>query len=271
MYFFRTFKSESRNVVMASEKEERFMFNTGTPKLIGFYRMASSHASRAFGVDFYRSLFTVQLTIMFVFICVLAVHVVYARNDVNNATHYLIIVVPYTLSAAQLHCVYANSDRIWNCVRLTSSDNLAYGRHDGRILGAGKTRSKFYSLFFVVSWIAASSGWWLSPFAANSFYFEMAAGNGTSRRYRFNVLNLVLPVTDKFYNDHYAYYYAIECLSTMVSSHGTLLFETLLIMMGVTIAYQLKTIANSYGHFTVAHAPSISRLRPTIQLLLTSG
>ncbi|KAF0758873.1 Odorant receptor [Aphis craccivora] len=66
-------------------------------------------------------------------------------------------------------------------------------------------------------------------------------------------MNFVYPATDQFYNDNFMIYYCIEFVFLILWCHSTMNFDVLFLSMNITFKYQLKTIANSFSTFNIAH------------------
>eukprot|EP00102_Acyrthosiphon_pisum_P023960 XP_016661170.1 PREDICTED: odorant receptor 46a-like isoform X2 [Acyrthosiphon pisum] len=99
---------------------------------------------------------------------------------------------------------------------------------------------------YVVLWIVVFIAWILTPFIVQNSYLRVEARNMTYH-YRTNILNLVYPAPDKFYNANFIMYYNIELTISIVWAHSTIIFDILLISMCITIEYYLKTIANTFS------------------------
>jgi len=113
------------------------------------------------------------------------------------------------------------------------------------MLEIGQKKLKSFLTLSIVVWTAAYVGWMLAPFIMQNSYLRVEAGN-VIYHYRTSILNLVYPMTDKFYNDNYITFYTIEFTTLIAGAHSTFMFDILLISMCVTMSSYLKTIANSF-------------------------
>lgn len=237
---------------MKSKEENDFMISTKIMKIIGFYQIRSINKPKVLKVNFFILLIILNLLIMIIVIILAIINLFYTMNNINNANIYLLIFVSSVLGTCKISCMLTNVDKIWNCIKLTSINNLSYKYHSYQILHIGRDRSKSISKFFIVFWYISMMTWWISPFIVKNQFMHVVTNNHVYY-YRCCIMNFVFPVTDKFYNDNFVYYFVFEVMVTIAWAYGSLLFDVILISMSISFAYQLKTIANSYRNITNAH------------------
>jgi len=152
------------------------------------------------------------------------------------------------LSILKFYYILQNSNTIWNCIQMTSIDDLFYKYYDRRILEEGRSNSKSYSILIMFMWMSLMLLWALAPLFVTN-YFLTIENNNKIYRYRLNILNFAFPATDQFYNDNFMIYYWIEFTIVVLWCYGSMHFDVLLLSMNITFKYQLKTIANSFSTF----------------------
>ncbi|XP_025205093.1 uncharacterized protein LOC112601603 [Melanaphis sacchari] len=89
--------------------------------------------------------------------------------------------------------------------------------------------------------------WIFSPIITKDNYLYIKSKNSTYIQYRYNILNLIFPVSTQFYNDNFNVFYLIEVITLSVYGYSMIIFDFLFISYCITIAFQLKTIASSYS------------------------
>lgn len=237
---------ESKN----KNKNEKYIINKKLLKFIGVYYISSSHPLKLFGYNFVKCIFIVEIVFLILAFFLMFSTMCYCFADINNVLNYFTIVVATTLSIFKHYCIVRNADKIWNYIKLTSVDNLSYRNHSRLILKIGRRRSKLFSVLFIFLWLASITSWILSPSLAKNYYIEISVGDEVYR-YRYNIINLVYPATDKFYNDNYISYYILELFIILNWVRCTIVFDALIIALSTTISCQLKTIAHSYSTIVV--------------------
>lgn len=239
-------------MLINDQYDEDIMIDMKLLKIIGLYQILSSNTVKLFGYNIYRFISVIQLIIYLMALIVIILNLYYYTNDIFGMANYFILVANYLLASVKIYNIIKNADRFWSCIQSTSVKYLSYKYHNNRTLQMGRTKSKLFSMFFIFSWIAGVVGWFLSPYFIRTHKLEVKVNNETYY-YRYGIINLIYPVTDQFYNDHYLSYYIMEMTLGILWCHSTLIFDVLTISICVTLSYQLKTIANSYSSFGDKH------------------
>lgn len=236
---------------MESKNEVQLMINTKLMKMTGLYQLLNPQGFKVFGFNIFKGAAIVYMIGLIITTIVLILNTYYFSNDVNEVIKYLMYLASAVMAFIKLYYLMKHSDTIWRCMRLTSMDSLSYEYHQKQILEVGRSRSKLLTSVFTSLWLFVTACCVYSPFVSKNYYVYLKVGNEI-KNYRYNVLNLVYPVTDKFYNDNFMYYYYTEMIPTMFWGHSTLLFNLLMISMCFTFSYQLKTINNSFSKLDIA-------------------
>jgi len=228
------------------------MINTGLMKITGLYHVLDSRSPKIFGHNVFICMSVVQMSSLLLLTVIFPANIYYFSDDINVVMQYLMLFTSDVLSILKLYVTIVNSDTIWNCIQMTSIDNLSYKYYDRRMLRDGQLKSKSYSILIMFMWMSLMLSWGLIPLFVTNYFLEAQVENEIYR-YRFNILSLVFPVTDQFYNDNFMIYYYIEFVYLMLWCHCTMNFDILLLSMNITFKYQLKTIANSFSTFNITH------------------
>jgi len=75
----------------------------------------------------------------------------------------------------------------------------------------------------------------------------------TYSQYRYNMLNLIFPVSDQFYNNNFIVFYLLESIALIAYGFSMMIFDNLAVSLCITITYQLKSIALSYSTLGYNH------------------
>lgn len=243
------------HVINKTEIVKQFTISVSLLKITGLYQILSPHGLKVYGINIFKCLLAIQITFLGLANVWFGLNMYHNMDGIHTVTYYLILIMSCLSSFFKQAYLIHHSETIWNrCIRLTAIDRLSYyGYHRKHILEIGRTKSISYASLFVFLWIAVVMAWLLSPFLINSSSrMEIRAEHGIYH-YRYNVLNLIFPVNDTFYNDNYPTYYIIESIIVVMWGHGTLIFDVLLISLCITLSYQLKTIVDSYNTIHMPH------------------
>ncbi|XP_022161532.1 uncharacterized protein LOC111027454 [Myzus persicae] len=238
--------------IIVSQNEDNLMINMRLMKKTGFYQLLDSRSLKVFGHNVFKCMSVVQISILLSIAVIFVLNIYYFSDDINTVMMYSMLITSDVLSILKLYYILQNSDTIWNCIQLTSIDDLSYKYHDRRILEEGRLKSKSYSLLIIFMWMYLIISWGMAPLFVTNYFLTVEVNNQI-HRYRFNVLNYVFPATDQFYNDNFVFYYCVELLTLVLWGHCTMNFDILLLSMIITFKYQLKTVANSFSSFDFTH------------------
>lgn len=225
------------------------MIDTKLLEMIGFYEVSSVIV---FGLNLFKIVSIFEILVLTATSSFCFINIFYCLDDINEVTKFSLLIVALVITCCKLYCIVQNVEKIWTCIRLTSIDSLSYKYHSVKTLNMGRTNSKATAIFFLCLRVAVVATWIMSPFCVNGYYVKRRIGNRI-HLYRYNSLNLVFPVTGEFYNDHFTTYYSFESAPFLFWGHANMTFDTLLVLMIITISYQLRTVANSYSTFTAIH------------------
>jgi len=237
---------------MGFEDEKHVMANTLFMKITGLYQLLSPRGSKMYGLNIFRCIAVVQILILLIVQLWLIIHICYYDYGIYQVMQYIMFIVVGFASILKIYYMVRCSSNIWDCIQLTSVHVLSYHYHNRRILEIGRMKSKSFSTIFGYLWLGLTASYLLSPFVLNNLYINVN-GENVIYYYRFNVLNLIFPVNDKFYNEHFATYFFIEATIGIMWGYSMLVVDTILIPMCITFSYQLKTIGDSYSTFGFVH------------------
>jgi len=244
---------------MGLENERHLMANTQLMKISGLYQLLSPHSSKIYGLNIFRCIAVVQIIIHIVVEVWVAIHICYYDCDFHQLIQYLMLFIAGFASTSKIYYTFRYSSIIWDCIQMTSVHVLSYKHPNRQILEIGRAKSKSFSTIFTFLWLGVVTSYLLSPIVINNYYNKINIGNSIYD-YRLNVLNLIFPVSDKFYNEHFVSYYFFESLLTIIWGHCALVFDSILISMCVTFSYQLRTVAYSYSTFGIVQNQSTGKL-----------
>lgn len=250
------------------ESEKHLMVSVPLMKITGLYQLISPHTKKIFGFNIFKCIVAFQMLIFEIVNVWDILIVYYCRQDIYAQTNFLYLVQCGILTICKQYYLIKYSDIIWNCVQLTSINHLTYKYHKRRTLENGKKKTKLYLTLFCSMWMSVVIAWILAPFFLKNYYLEVKIKNEIYY-YRYNVLNCIFPVSDKFYNEHFFKYFIFETFICIMWGHGAMIFDVFLISMGTIFSYQLRTIGNSYSTIGVYRERSLSKLKICFNIYFT--
>lgn len=252
--------TEFGTITMVSKKEEEdnFMISMKMMKRLGFYQMVNTRALQVFGVNIIKLLTLIQIVIFCIVFYMIIVNLCYFSNDLIYVENYLNLLISDILTTFKLYYLIKYSDRIWNCIKLTSVEYFSYKYHDRNILETGKKQSKYYANLNLYLWIAIGPIWIMSPLLTNESSVDVVQSNEVYH-YRANIFNFMYPATDKFYNENFTVYYIVEIAILIIWIYSIVIFDYLMISICIVIIFELKTIVHSYSSFSTVHTRIIGK------------
>jgi len=155
--------------------------------------------------------------------------------------------------------IIKNAKTIWNFAHMMSTNFLCYKDHTKEIYKVARTRCSTITLISLALWSSIVLYWSLSPILSNNSYLKVKFEDGV-HNYRLNVLGLIYPVTDTFYNKYFHVFFIIETVLTILWGKMMWVFDILMITVCISIEYQLKTISESYSGLGLNHNELTSEL-----------
>lgn len=187
----------------------------------------------------------VQMSVFVILFLVLALNTYYRLDDVNDVVNYFSLIVACANVMYKTFSVTRHSDALWSCMQLTSVEHLSYTYHRKQIMEIGRAKSKSLATFFAILFAASTCTWIVSPLLHYARVIHETGGIENVGDYQRNVLNLVFPVTVRFYNEHFMCYYLLESMLTVIWNHALLIYDIITISMCIAFSYQMKTIFHS--------------------------
>lgn len=233
---------------MSLKNEGNLMIDAKLMKNTGLYQLLNPHSLKVF-----KYLAITQILVLVMLFFMLVLNIYYLLDNLNDVVNYLLQVVACANSIYKLYSIIRYSNTFWNGIQSTSIQYLSYKYHRRQISEIGRIKLKSLTTFFAIWWAVSCSIWIISPLF-NYYRLNNEIKNENIGNYQYNVLNLVFPVSVKFYNKHFISYYVLESILMVIWSHSMLIFDIITISMCVTLSYQLKTIVNSYHTFGIAAA-----------------
>lgn len=243
-YFSINFKYFKNNMNL-NDDETNYIINLKLMKMTGFYHLISPRAPKYYGFNVYKVAAAIEVMTGVFSIIMLFLSSYYYLDDTNELMSHFMLVVAIFFSTLKIFWVSKNSETIWNNIDMTCINFLSYTGHKKEILKKARAKSISTTILFVILWSSVTVAWSISPFFIKGVNLNVKFKDKI-RRFRYNSLNYVYPISEEFYNGHFLYFYVVEMLQVVFWGHGTVAYDTFVISICITIAFQLKTIAASY-------------------------
>lgn len=218
-------------------------------KITGLYQLLNPNTSKLFGrnINFYKLCGLISVLYLALVLVMCNISIYYSLNDFAEVVKYIMLIIATLFALIKMYFIIRNSDVLWKFIEFTSIDLLSYSGHQRAILVDARTISMKVSKFIISVWIIVITIWILSPIIISGNYINVKSKNATCNRYRYNMLNLLFPVSDQFYNDNFKLFYLLETVALIFYGYSMISFDYLMISMCIAISYQLKMIAKSYS------------------------
>ncbi|XP_003241633.3 uncharacterized protein LOC100569439 [Acyrthosiphon pisum] len=231
---------------MKLKNEHKFMMDTRLLKIIGFYQLFNPRSPKLFGYNIFKCIAAIQIFIFTMTLFGLIVSIYCCLSDIIEGMRCFWLCVIGMVTIYKHSYIIYYSDIIWKCIQLTFAEGLSYKYYSRRIHENGRKKLELVLEFFIVLWFVNVLFWILTPFAVKNSY-TIVKGRNEIYHYHLNIINVIYPVTDKFYNDNFTMFYTMECTIMFVWAHVTLIFDVFIIVICIATAYQLKAIEYSFN------------------------
>jgi len=231
---------------MVLKNEHKLIANTTYLKIIGFYQLFNPRSPKLFGYNIFKCIVAIQIFIFTMTLFGFIVSIYCCLSDIIEGIRCFWLCVIGIVTIYKHSYIICYSDIIWNCIQLTSVEGLSYKYYSRRIRENGQKKLESILTCFIVLWTVYVVFWILTPFVAKNSY-TIVKGRNEIYHYRLNIINIIYPVTDKFYNDNFTMFYNIECTIMFVWAHASLIFDVFIIVICIATTYQLKAIENSFN------------------------
>jgi hypothetical protein len=232
---------------MALEYGNCYIINLQLMKITGLYQLLNPNTTKLFGVNFYKLCGSISVLYLALVLVMCNMSIYYSLNDLAEVVKYVMLIIATLFALIKMYFIIRNSDMLWEFIGFTSIDLLSYNGHQRAILVDARTISIKVSKIIISVWIIVIMIWILSPIIISDNYINIKSKNTTYNRYRYNMLNLLFPVSNEFYNANFKLFYLLEMMALFCYGYSMMSFDYLVISMCIAIAYQLKMIAMSYS------------------------
>lgn len=216
-------------------------------KAMGLYQLLNPKTTKLFGYNIFKLGSIILIIYLILIIGMYIMSIYYSRYEITEIFKYASVLVATTFALIKICLIIRNCDAFWEFLNFTSIRFLSFSGHQRTILIRAREISMRLTTIFTVSWFAIAVVWILSPIIIKDNYINVKFNNGTFEQYRYNMLNLIFPVTGQFYNDNFLIFYFIETILLILYCFIMNIYDFLVITMCITISYQLKVITKSYS------------------------
>lgn len=234
---------------MATDNWKNYIIDLVLMKVVGSYQLLNPNTpTKPFGCNVFKlaGILSLMYLTLVVMLCYLSIY--YLLYDFTEVVKYTMLIIATSFALLKLYFIIRKSNRLWEFIRFTSIDFLPYHGHQKNILIDARAVSMKMSKIITLGWITIIIVWILSPIIIPGNYINVKSKDGkTYNRYRYNMLNLIFPISAEFYNNNFRLFYLLETIALILYGYSMMVFDCLVISMCLTITYQLKMIALSYS------------------------
>lgn len=147
------------------------------------------------------------------------------------------------------------SHRVWNLITMVNIDIFKNCHYRKDIVELYKNKIAKYTTWYTAGWLIVMLLYLCGPIFIQSY--PVKHGNGRITIYPFNVINLLYqPLSIECYKQFYAIFYILEAFFVVHSIIVCFILDNLMVLLGLTILAQLKTIESdlhTFGHQPTNH------------------
>lgn len=213
---------------------------------IGVFKILNPHVLKFYKISCFEVATKFQMSIGYVTLIMLVISVYYAINDVNMAASYVMLVVIFFSFNFSYHYLLNNSNEVWNLLRVMNINFLYFKTPSTEMFKAERFKHKMATTVSLILMINICISWLIMPLSQRDSYISIIFKN-ESYHYDCTPLNLILPISDTFYNKHSFLFYIFDAISVICGCHISLFLDFIVITICISIECQLKSIANSYS------------------------
>lgn len=238
---------------MIHESTKTYIINLQLMKIIGLYQLLNPNATTLFGYNIYKLGGFISILYLTLNIIMCNISIYYSQYDFTAVVRYIMFIYATFFVIIKISFLIIKSDILWNFISFTSINFLSYSGHQKYFLMNARIISLIISNVFAILWAAFIALWIFSPIVIKDSYLNIKSKNSTYMQYRYNMLNLLFPVSTQFYNDNFTVFYLFETIILTIYGYSMIVFDCLIISFCLTIVFQLRTIASSYSTLGYNH------------------
>lgn len=231
---------------MREESKQNYIIHIWLMKITWLYQLLNPNTFKLIGYNVFILGSILLILYLLIINLMYFTSIYYSRNNFTEVVKYISVLVATLFSMFKLCYLIRNSDALFKLMNFMLIHFLSHYSHQKSYLVRAREITIIISNIFTFSWIAIVIIWILSPIMINDNYINIKSNNGTYLQYRYNMLNLIFPVTTKFDNDDFFVFYLMESILIIIYGYVMIIFDFLIVSTCLTIIYQLKTILSSY-------------------------
>jgi len=213
----------------------------------GLYKILDPNTAKIDGCNIYHIVivffawFTLVVSILF------PMGFIYLRNDIIALMFYVGCISNFMLCYFKVFNVLYYSKDIWKFIYVTKYYLTLYKHYNTNVLKNWQTRStRVMYLYFIIMFIGFSF-WFFSPHALNESTVTIRNIDGSYGKYRLNIFNLYLIVSDETYNMYFYVFYVIEIIMHICFLYFTIVCDIIMILISFEIISRMEIICIACG------------------------
>lgn len=223
----------------------------------GIFKILNPHVKKFHDINPFKVATKIELYFLNVTLIMTIISIYYSLNNINIFVSYIMLSVAYSGFSFNYYYLLKNSDAIWNILRVSNIDFMYFNIPNRKTFRAERFKYKLATTVSLIMMVAVCISWIIMPLFVRHSYLTIQFKNNLYN-YRCSSMNLLLPVTENFYNKYYNVFYIFEVLMIIFGCHSSIFFDFTIITMCISIECQLKAIANSYRKLVIVEKNTFS-------------
>lgn len=235
---------------MKNDVGQNSIFDTLILEYTGLFKILNPHSPKFHNINFFKLAAKFELIILTSILFMLIISIYYSSNDLYGFFTYVLLFVGFFDMTLNHFYLIKYSEEIWDFMRIININFLSTEIPKKDTFKAERLKYKLATTITMIMASVICISWVFSPLFRQENKLTIHFRNNVTHNYRITPINLILSITDEFYNQHYELFYAFDSIGIIFICHVSTLFDFIVITMCISIECQLKSIGNSYSAFT---------------------
>lgn len=223
--------------------------NTDVVKYLGLFKMLNPQTPKYYNINIFTLFAKIEVFVLVLAEIMLIFSMYYSLSDINLFVNYLMLFIAFFDMSINLFFLIKYSDNIWNCMHVTYMNFLSYNNSRRKIFVDERSKFNLATSITLIVWILVGISWICMPIIFLKHEYLTVNIKNNTLYYRITPFNLIMPISDDFFNKHYNVIYLFDSLVVMCCTHISIVFDSIVFTMCISIQCQLKSIGESYTNF----------------------
>lgn len=230
---------------MDASKQNQYVFNLKLVEFLGLRQILDPETAKFYGYNVLHIIIAVFSVYILSITMLCPFGFYYFMNDVDAFIFYMGCIENYSFSVYKIMNIVYYSKDLWKCMNNTNFNLMVYKHYDISIFEMWRKRSLRVSFIYVVIAFIGMVSWISVPLVFSKTMVTIKNLDGSYSRFRINISNMYLIVSDETYNKHLNVFYVVEVIVFVAFYYFSLIFDICMVIICFAILCQLDIICNT--------------------------